>query len=189
MELSPLELVRQHTRAAHAELEQRMHTDRIMTGTLEVGHLVRLLQVNHHFLEAVERNAIRHAELKPFVVTRAPLALEDLTVMGASPLPTTDELDSWDADHLRGALYVALGSLLGGAVIASKLKDMSGLPPVRQFFTADREALGIWRDFLAELNTVVGEPARDALVRGAQRTFAIAAEACTAAETSERMPA
>lgn len=185
MELTALELLRQHTREPHARLEQHMHVDRIMAGTLQRQELAQLLRVNAHFLEAVERNASRFPELEPFVVPRAELALEDLRTLEAEPLPTTSELDTWTVDELRGALYVALGSLLGGAVIASKLKDLPDLPADQRFYALDKEALAVWREYLAHLGTVEGEDARNRLVRGAQRTFAIATEACAAASAQQ----
>lgn len=185
MELTPLELVRQHTREAHEALEKKMHVDRIMAGTLEPAQLIQLLQVNAHFLEAVERNALRHAELKPFVVPRASLAVEDLRAMAAEPLPRTNELDTWSAHAVRGALYVALGSLLGGSVIASKLKGLPGLPTDQRFYALDKEALAVWRNFLGHLATLEGSEAREGLVQGAQRTFALAAETCDAVSSPQ----
>ena len=184
MEINALELVRQRTREAHAHLEQRMHVDRIMDRTLQPAHLIQLLQVNHHFLEAVERNALRYPDLSPFVVARAGWALKDLQAMGASELPPTSELDAWDLDAMRGALYVALGSLLGGATIAQKIQGLPGLPSHQSFYAMDRQAMGTWRDFLSHLQTLHTEAQREGLVRGAVRTFTIAADACTLAATS-----
>ncbi|HEY0977049.1 MAG TPA: biliverdin-producing heme oxygenase [Flavobacteriales bacterium] len=185
MELTPLELVRQHTREAHETLEKKMHVDRIMAGTLEPGQLVQLLQVNAHFLEAVERNALRFAQLVPFVVPRSALAVEDLRNMGAGPLPRTHELDAWDMDQVRGGLYVALGSLLGGSVIASKLKGVPGLPAGQRFYALDQQALAVWRNFLAHLATLQGSQTREGLVHGARRTFQLAAESCDAISSAQ----
>ncbi len=185
MELNALDLLRQRTAEAHAALERRMFVDRIMAGTLEPRQLVTLLQVNHHFLEAVERNAARFPSLDPYRVPRAQLAAADLEGMGAVPLPASSLLDTWNIDRMRGALYVALGSLLGGAMITSRLRKIPTLPQDLRFYAEDREALTVWRSFTEELRSTHDPAQLERMAQGAVDTFSLAAAACTFA-TEER---
>ncbi len=181
MELNALELVRQRTADAHAALERRMFVDRIMDGSLTPAQLISLLQVNHHFLACVERNAQRYPELAAFIVPRAELAANDLRRMGASPLPTSDLMDQWDLDRMYGALYVALGSLLGGAVITARLRPIDSLPKDLTFYAQDREAMGVWKNFIEVLRNRTDVARNEVLAQGALATFALADDACTLA--------
>lgn len=172
MELNALAVLRERTRPLHDALEGSLFTDRIMDGSLTREQFILLLQVNHHFLEAVERNAARFPELAPFIVPRAALAAEDIQDEGASLLPATTELDAWDVDRMTGALYVGLGSLLGSTVIASKLQHMPWAAELRsRFYTTGKDALQVWRTFLAHLGTVQDPAAVERLAEGAVRTF------------------
>ncbi|MEZ4791693.1 MAG: biliverdin-producing heme oxygenase [Flavobacteriales bacterium] len=175
MELIPLDALRQATATAHQELEKDLFGDRIRSGTLTAKELNVLLAVNHHFLEAVERNALRHPSLVEFVAPRAQLACDDLHAMGCATLPSGTALDAASDSEMRGALYVALGSSLGVTMIGNLLKRMPqfhGRTP--SFFTSDPDALTRWRVFSQDLGRPTVGVVVSRIVDGALRTFAMA---------------
>ena len=113
---------------------------------------------------------------------RAPMLEADLMTLGLgaaeiAQLPCCDHIfRPTDEASFMGALYVVEGSTLGGIQIARALSGLFGglEGEGRKFFLGYGERHGVmWRGFLARLDALAGDGAREAsAVDGAVKTFA-----------------
>jgi heme oxygenase (biliverdin-IX-beta and delta-forming) len=182
-----IDRLRQHTRAAHAELDESLHLiDRLSSMRQRVGVLAGYHRFHVRAEAAIAPFLAAIADLDFSARRRSQLIAAGIGIPGQNVLPDRDDgLGIVTRGEAFGAMYVLEGSSLGGRVILKELKrrgvSLAGLGFLDPygFNTTPR-----WRSFLAILEREVqsSEQQSDA-VSGALNTFAFA-KSCLCKEST-----
>ncbi len=132
----------------------------------------RFLRIHAHALLPLEA-ALADRAPWPAWQPRGGALRADLAALGIAVPPPLAVAPPATAAEAWGMLYVVEGSRLGGTLLARRVG--AGLPAA---YLGARHGPGEWRQFLDAMETdATSERYRELAVAGAQRTFAIFAEA------------
>lgn len=177
-ETAPLTvLLREVTRSHHLALHEASLMRRLFATDYALAEYRTHLESMLGVVEPLERAAERSidAALAPHFARRSKWLCEDLKAMGAS----SAEIGRVPRSHIapisparvRGYLYVSLGSMLGGRIIAQRLRSALGTAASIRFY-ADGvgRADARWTSFCTELDDGARADA-DETCAGAIATF------------------
>jgi heme oxygenase len=171
-------LLRDATHDAHRALESLPMQRELSAGILDRADYVTTLQRHHGLLARWERDQRDWLASLPTqgwtYRPRVPALQQDLAQLGQplAPLDTTP-LQAEDVSARWGMLYVVEGSLLGGRVIARRLRQhRPALSDALAYFDLGSADPDLWRHFQHCLDTVVVDAAaRQSAVNGAVAMF------------------
>jgi len=181
-----MQKLKAQTRSHHDVVEEFAYSNKIMDGTITLEEYKELVLKNYHFHLCIEEAAaallsVEQQKLLAFGKRgKLPLLREDLLALGLTPddLTMTGEAPEYKLDTLEavmGALYVAEGSTLGGAVIQRKLAAnpaVGGEVPMHFYGCYGKEIGEMWKSFMMAMVRLVGKPEQaEAVVGAAQATF------------------
>lgn len=167
-----IEQLREGTRELHEELEGSMHGAKIMDGSLKLHELVHLLQVNYNYFHHLESTIVNDATLSAYVTDRAAMACADILNSGFPVVEIQPAVRLESHEQMLGALYVGLGSLLGGQLIHQKISQNRSLNSLKYtFYENSRTYMRVWKDFLGYLSAVNKTVDVPAVVNAAQVAF------------------
>lgn len=160
-------LIKSTTEVQHLRLEQLMHVQEIMNGSLNPDQYRKILQTNYivhlRFEERIHSFLSDAVAAKIRVPERAKLkALEkDMEEAGLSKECSAGAIENQtikDEASALGAMYVLEGATLGGSVIVRKLKDNPRLMPLNlnyHYYQVYGKELGsYWNTFIETLNAI-----------------------------------
>jgi heme oxygenase len=149
-----LDHLREETKVLHQEIEKDNLAAGIMTHQISLEEYKLLLLQNYLAYREVEK------KIQPYLEswdssksTRLKQDLENLKVETEGL--TTPSLEINNLAEALGAAYVLEGSALGGMMIAREIANCEALAhlPKQFFFSAEREHMQGWNDFLKRLRT------------------------------------
>ncbi len=180
-----MKLLKEQTRANHDSVEKYAHSHRIMDGSLTLEQYKELVLKHfcfHRLLEGLASRVLtpeQAAKLDFENRKKTALLRKDLEVLGISEQDISVNFDNItysinSFEELLGALYVAEGSTLGGAVIKRKLlqnPETAGVP--MHFYGCYGENIGtMWKSFI--MNVVMAADSQEksmTMVNKAKETF------------------
>lgn len=171
--------LRQETQLLHQQTEELFYAGSLREGTLSArayGHLLCTHLVFHQALEeALSSFPDFFLTYAPQTRQKTPWLLADLmSLPEALPAPLPVLFSDWSAVELLGALYVAEGSMLGGAVINRMLHQNKELQPLlasTRFYQGYGAETGHQWQQCREFITRQGTAHADEVVASARRAF------------------
>lgn len=171
---SLLTKLRQNTKHLHDVIEKVMYSSKIMDGSISQKELNHLLLINYIFFLKFEAQLFKIEALKEYHHPRANLAKNDLITLGEKPMDYLDclELPNLSTEEMYGFLYVALGSSLGGQMIANGLKKNENIDSSNiSFFENSKESFKIWKKFKSNIELLESSLNHNLVVEAAQLAF------------------
>lgn len=170
-----LAMLRQATRAIHAELEGLVERQGYFDNLTHYGDYLRRLHLFYRSLEARLGGNAREWLAAWHITDRVGLLTRDLEALALEPLPGRSAEPALepiqDRAQVLGALYVLLGASLGARVLMERTARLCAPGGAVQSYLSGVGTGTQWNCFLDCLET---EPigSTDALCRGAIETFA-----------------
>jgi heme oxygenase len=163
-----LDVLRERTRALHAQLEDAVDLDRALGSLAGYVELLRgYLKIYTAFEAELGRQKNLEGIVSQMYASKVPSLERDLRTLGVEmrslgesaeriPLPPLNDLDS-----VLGALYVVEGSSLGGQIIYRQIQERLGIDAASggSFFFGNGERTGAaWKRFMGILNQHISRP-------------------------------
>lgn len=177
-----LQALRTETADLHKQTEKHFYGKEILEGSLTKESYADMMQKNFMVFAATEELFAR--KFKEFFSTegtytpsvyRKQLLQEDLRNLGIEEVKLSVSVPQIkDACFLLGMIYVMEGSMLGGSLIAAKLRNTPALRGLQEsrFYNADKEEIKRWRAFCKFISNLRFSPAqRASLLAGAEAFF------------------
>jgi heme oxygenase len=167
------ERLKTETLRIHQQLESDSLLAELVSPTISRQTYAAILQKQHLFYRTVEPQLTELLSPCFDVHLKTEWLESDLGAMNVAPLPDRP-LDFFinSIDTAVGVLYVLEGSTLGAQLIVRNLKQSLREQPRRFFEGYGSETGMMWRNFISFLREIEPVVSADAVVEGAQRTFA-----------------
>lgn len=179
-----LEALKKETAQLHEEVEQENLARFIMDGSINQEQYDTLLRQNFMVYKGVEDFVNSRYEKLPDVLKsfagfkKTNRLAQDIMAISNVPLPTAlKAVGPRDTCSIIGKLYVIEGSMVGGMMMAKRLKDCHHLDHIEQhhFYNDDASAnASRWRNFKEAVGELsFSEKEIDKAVISAKKTFAL----------------
>ena len=163
--IDPLQVMREHTRAAHRQLETTPPVKRLMADDVRGEDLDRFLLLSHRYYTALEQHCGPALTGTPLYRRRTPALARTLAERGVSLTSVADHTISMPADDaatLLGVIYTVEGSSLGASSIEQHLRkhlapDFVGAGYFRTF---GRDSRSHWQQVITQLRLHLTDAAR-----------------------------